>query len=103
MPNGLTTITSCNVSHNRLRVFTSANTAHLGHRGGQERQPRVIPSEKYAARRGSAKEGMRMSTACFARAPQRYLSRPYMLTGCKFQVPQNLRRLINVYASNFMP
>jgi hypothetical protein len=25
------------------------------------------------------------------------------LTGCKFQVPQNLRRLINVYAINFMP
>jgi hypothetical protein len=26
-----------------------------------------------------------------------------LLTGCKFQVPQNLRRLINVYAINFMP
>jgi hypothetical protein len=25
------------------------------------------------------------------------------LTGCEFQVPQNLRRLINVYASTFMP
>jgi hypothetical protein len=25
------------------------------------------------------------------------------ITGCKFQVPQNLRRLINVYAINFMP
>jgi len=25
------------------------------------------------------------------------------LTGCKFQVPQNARRLINVYAINFMP
>jgi hypothetical protein len=27
----------------------------------------------------------------------------FLLTGCKFQVPQNLRRLINVYAINFMP
>ena len=27
----------------------------------------------------------------------------YLLTGCKFQVPQNARRLINVYAINFMP
>ena len=25
------------------------------------------------------------------------------ITGCEFQIPQNLRRLINVYASNFMP
>src|SRR5262249_21905376 len=25
------------------------------------------------------------------------------LTGCEFQVPQNLRKLINVYANNFMP
>jgi hypothetical protein len=63
---------------NRLRVFTSANTAHLGHRGGQEREPGVIPSEKYAVRRGSAEEGMRMITACFARAPRRCVSRPYM-------------------------
>jgi hypothetical protein len=27
----------------------------------------------------------------------------FYITGCKFQVPQNLRRLINVYAINFMP
>jgi hypothetical protein len=27
----------------------------------------------------------------------------YHLTGCEFYVPQNLRRLINVYASTFMP
>jgi hypothetical protein len=27
----------------------------------------------------------------------------YHITGCKFQVPQNARRLINVYAINFMP
>jgi len=25
------------------------------------------------------------------------------ITGCEFQVPQNSRRLINVYAINFMP
>ena len=35
---------------NRLRVFRSANTAHLGHGVGQERWLRVGPSEKYAAR-----------------------------------------------------
>ena len=60
-----------------LRVFTSANTAHLGHNGGQEREPGVMPSEKYAARRGSVEDGMRMITACFARAPQRCTSRTY--------------------------
>src|SRR6266851_9365242 len=58
-----------------LRVFKSANTAHLGHCGGQEREPRVVPSEKYAARRGSVSAGMRMIPACFARALQRCSSR----------------------------
>src|SRR6266852_3288596 len=37
-----------------------------------------MPSEKYAARRGSVEDGMRMITACFARAPQRCTSRTYM-------------------------
>jgi hypothetical protein len=27
----------------------------------------------------------------------------FRITGCEFQIPQNLRRLINVYASTFMP
>jgi hypothetical protein len=27
----------------------------------------------------------------------------WYITGCEFQVPQNSRRLINVYAINFMP
>jgi hypothetical protein len=35
---------------NRLRVFRSAHTAHLGRGVGQERWLRVGPSEKYAAR-----------------------------------------------------
>jgi hypothetical protein len=38
-------------------------------------RPRVVArcdaSEKYAARRGSVGDGVRMITACFARAPQR--------------------------------
>src|SRR5712691_8474821 len=37
-----------------------------------------MPSEKYTARRGSVEDGMRMITTCFARAPQRCTSRPYM-------------------------
>ena len=37
-----------------------------------------MPSEKYAARRGSVEDGMRMITACFARATQRCTSRTYM-------------------------
>src|SRR3977135_172828 len=36
-----------------------------------------MPSEKCAARRGSVEDGMRMITACFARAPQRCTSRTY--------------------------
>src|SRR6266850_6782061 len=61
-----------------LRVFQSANPAHSGHSGGQEREPRVVPSEKYAARRGSVEDEMRMIPARFAHALQRYTSRPYM-------------------------
>src|SRR5215471_135641 len=64
--------------HNWLRVFTRSNTAPLGHSGGQEREPGVIPSEKYAARRGSMEEGMRMITVCFARVSLRCTRRTYM-------------------------
>jgi hypothetical protein len=62
----------------RLRVFTSAHTACLGRRVGPEREPSVVASEKYAARRGSVEDERRMSTACFARALQRCTSRTYM-------------------------
>src|SRR4030095_2551325 len=62
-------------TYNRLRVFRSAHTAHLGRGVGQERWWRVGPSEKYAARCGSMWDEMRMRTACFARAPQRCTSR----------------------------
>jgi hypothetical protein len=61
---------------NRLRVFRIANTSHLGRGGGQERWLRMGPSEKDVAHRGSILDEIRMSTACFARAPQRYTSRP---------------------------
>ena len=39
----------------------------------------------------------------WGRPPESTRSGSYQLTGCEFQVPQNLRRLINVYASTFMP
>jgi hypothetical protein len=35
---------------NQLRVFRTANTAHLGRGIGQEQWLRVGPSEKYVAR-----------------------------------------------------
>ena len=38
----------------------------------------MVPSEKYAARRGSVEDEMRMITARFAHALQRYTSRTYM-------------------------
>jgi hypothetical protein len=41
------TVEQHGLADNRWRVFRSANTAHLGHRGDQEGQPRVVPSEKY--------------------------------------------------------
>ena len=58
-----------------LRVFRRTHTTQLGHGVGHEREPRGIPSEKYAARRGSVLDEMRLSTACFARALQRGMSR----------------------------
>src|SRR5882724_8604022 len=63
---------------NWLQVFRRAHTAHLGHSGGPEREPSVVPSAKYAAHRGSVEDGRRMSTACFACALQRCTSRTYM-------------------------
>ena len=57
-----------------LRVFRRANTDHCGHNGGQEREPRVVPLEKYMARRGSVEDGIRMIAACFAHVPQRCAS-----------------------------
>ena len=60
---------------NWLQVFPSAIPVHLGHRGGEEREARAMPSEQYAARRGSVQDGMRVIPACFARALQRWTSR----------------------------
>src|SRR2546425_16113 len=37
-----------------------------------------MASEKYAARRGSVEDGMRLITACCARVPQRWTSRIYI-------------------------
>ena len=54
-----------------------------------------MPSEKYTARRGSMEDGMRMITACFARAPQRCpnrLSKHFLLT---FQEVTPLRKTRN--------
>ena len=45
--------------------------------------------------RASAERKIRQET--------RYTQQDIIITGCKFQVPQNARRLINVYAINFMP
>ena len=63
---------------NWLQVFPSAIPVYLGHRGDEEREARAMPSEKYAARRGSVQDGMRVIPACFARALQRRPSRMAM-------------------------
>ncbi len=86
-----------------LRVFKSANTAHLGHRGGHEREPRVVPSEKYAARRGSVSDGRHMITACFVRALQRGTSHIYMHFFLTFQEVMPIRQTRNQLMSLRMP
>src|SRR5216683_3925170 len=78
-----------------LRVFTSANTAHLGHRGGHEREPSVVRSEKYAARRGSVSDGRRMIPACFSHALQRGSSRIGMHFLLTFQGVMLIRKTRN--------
>jgi hypothetical protein len=78
-----------------LRVFKSANTAHLGHRGGHEREPRVVPSEKDAARRGSVSDGRHMITACCVRALQRGTSHIYMHFFLTFQEVMPIRQTRN--------
>jgi hypothetical protein len=63
------------ISMSWLQVFRSTKTAHLGPRRGHERQSSVVPSEKYAACRGSVSDGRRMITACLVRALQSCMSR----------------------------
>src|SRR5712691_11499564 len=57
-----------------------------------------MPSEKYAARRGSVEDGMRMITACFARAPQRCTSRTYMHFLLMFQEVRPISKTRNQLA-----
>src|SRR5262249_11552083 len=54
-----------------------------------------MPSEKYVARRGSREDGIRMITACCARAPQRCTSRTYMHFLLMFQEVRLIRKTRN--------
>src|SRR5712692_6363510 len=65
-----------------------------------------MPSEKHAARRGSVEDGMRMITACFARASQRCTSRTYMHFLLIFQEVRPISKTRNqliIWNASFMP
>src|SRR5882724_7394577 len=61
-----------------LRVFRSVDAMRLGYGGRHARQTGAMLSEKCAARRGRAWDGMRVSTICFTRALQRCAGRTNM-------------------------
>ena len=62
-----------------------------------------MPSKKYAARRGSVEDGMRMSTACFARAPLRWTSRIGMHFLLTFQEVRLISKTRNQLSVNQQP
>ena len=75
--------------------------AHLGHPGDQEGQPRVVPSEKYAATACRVSDGMRMIPPCFARALERYTSCIGVHFRLTFQEVRSIRKTRNqLYAKN---
>lgn len=58
---------------NWLQVFQWVNAGHLSHRGGQEWESPIGPSEKGVALSGSKDDVMRMISTRFARVLQRSL------------------------------
>ena len=61
---------------NWLQVFKRAHTALLGSGGGPEQRTSLVPSEKCAVRWGSDDDEMRMITASFVRAIERFSGDP---------------------------
>ena len=57
---------------NWLQVFKRVYTALLGSGGGPEQRTSLVPSEKCAVIWGSYDDGMRMITASFVRAIERF-------------------------------
>jgi hypothetical protein len=58
--------------YNWLQVFKRAHTALLGSGGDPEQRPSQVPSEKCAVSWGSDDDKMRMITASFVRAIERF-------------------------------
>jgi hypothetical protein len=58
--------------YNWLQVFKRAHTALLGSCGGPEQRTSRVPSEKCVEGWGSDNDEMRMITASFARAIERF-------------------------------
>ncbi|SRR6266568_2963001 len=60
------------VVHDWLQVFKRAHSAFLGSGGGPEQRTSLVPSEKCAVGWGSDDDEMRMITASFVRAIERF-------------------------------
>ena len=63
---------------NWLQVFKRAHTAVLGSGGGPEQRTSLVPSEKCAVGWGRDNDEMRMITASFVRAIERFAGDLYL-------------------------
>jgi hypothetical protein len=59
-------------THSWLQVFKRAHSALLGSGGGPEQRTSLVPSEKWTGGWGSDDDKMRLITASFVRAIERF-------------------------------
>ncbi len=80
---------------NWLQVFKRAHTALLGSGGGPEQRTSLVPSEKCTVIWGSDDDEMRMITASFVRAIERFTGDLYRHFLPSFQQVVSIRKTCN--------
>ena len=83
------------ITYNRLQVFKRAHTALLGSGGGPDQRTSLVPSEKCAVGWGNDGDEMRMITASFVRATERFARDLFSHFHPRFQQVVVIRKTCN--------